>query len=178
MNKGVSLSKGEWFYFLGAGDIFFSDDILMNIFQNEISKQISLIAGNIIYDGNEQAFVYSKKKKIKKVSWNNLMWIRNGLHHQGTFYKKDLFKEITYDLKYQILSDYWFNLLLYKTNKNCKISKRIFAICSSDGVSKNGNWALYQEEIKLKTNLSSMYFTPFFYIIAVSKFLMRKLTHA
>jgi putative colanic acid biosynthesis glycosyltransferase len=103
------------------------------------------------------------------------MWIRNGLHHQGTFYRKVLFTNKKYDLKYKTLSDYWFNLHVYKTKESCNLIDVIISKCNSEGVSKSGDWSLYQEEVYLKTALSSAFFSPFFYIIAFMKFVSRKI---
>jgi glycosyltransferase involved in cell wall biosynthesis len=175
MNKGISFSKGEWFYFLGAEDFFFNDFVLHRVFENIFLENSGLIAGKVMYEGNSNPFVYIKKSRIKDPSWSYSMWIRNALHHQGTFYRKTLFLNKKYPLKYQILSDYWLNLGLYKSCENCRLIHETIAICTSEGVSKSGNWSLYQEEIDLKIDLSSFLFSPFFYIIAFIKFLSRKI---
>lgn len=173
MNKGIELSKGEWIYFLGAGDKLSNNNILETIF-SESTKNISLIAGSVKYVGKNKAFIYSKKKKIKNASWNYLMWLRNGLHHQATFYKKSLFLNENYSTNYRILSDYLFNLKLFKKSIKLKKVNMIVAICSSSGVSKKGNWNLYKEEIELKTSLSHYILKPLFYTIAFLKYLIRK----
>jgi putative colanic acid biosynthesis glycosyltransferase len=175
MNKGISLSKGEWLYFLGAEDSFFNDAVLYRVFENIFSGNIGLISGRVIYEGNSNPFVYRKKNRIKDPSWTHSMWIRNGLHHQGTFYRKRLFLNKKYPLKYEILSDYWLNLSLYKSCENCRLIDETVATCTSQGVSKSGDWSLYQEEINLKIDLSSFLFSPFFYIIVFLKFLSRKI---
>lgn len=177
MNKGIALSKGDWLYFLGAEDIFFNKNILEDVFKTRELNKINLISGKTSYRGVINPFVYSKNKLIKNPSWSFLMWGRNGLHHQGTFYKSALFTEVNYPLEYKTLSDYWFNLFLYKKKEKCVLIDKTIAICTSDGVSKSGNWNLYQEEIKLKTNLSSKFFSLFFYIIASIKFISRKIVN-
>lgn len=177
MNNGVDLAKGEWFYFLGAGDILYNNNVLNEVFTNGIDTNISLISGRIIYEGSNQPFVFSKTKKVKNVHWSERMWLTNGLHHQGTFYKKELFKNDGYNLNYKILSDYHFNLKLWKNGVQCHILDGIISKCNSDGVSKIGNWQLYQEEINLKTDLSSVVLRPIFYIIALTKFLSRKIVN-
>lgn len=174
MNKGISRSKGKWLYFLGAGDLFYNENILQDIFKDSSFQNINVISGKVIYTGNSKPFVYSKKKKVKNPSWSFSMWIRNGLHHQATFYKRELFDSKKYDLKYTILSDYWFNLLLYTNKEKCKLIDLVIANCNSEGVSKSGSWSLYKEEIDLKVALSSKFFTPLFYIIAWTKFALRK----
>lgn len=175
MNKGISLSKGEWIYFLGSGDVLFNKYVLTTIFENIENEIATIVAGKILYEGNTQPFIYSKNKLLKSPSWSFLMWIRNGLHHQGTFYRKELFKDQLYDLRYKILSDYHFNLSLYLKSEKCKISKVVISKCNSEGVSKSGNWSIYQEEINLKTSLSFRCFYPIFYGIALTKFILRKI---
>lgn len=177
MNKGIATAKGEWLYFLGVDDVFYKDTILEEIFNSSSTENSSLIAGKIIYEGDTKPFIYSKNKRIKEVFWSSSMWIRNGLHHQGTFYKSTLFDNKKYDLKYKTLSDYWFNLYLFKNKETCKIIDIIIAKCNSDGVSKAGFWEIYQEEINLKTVLSSVIYKPFFYSIALLKFLSRKIVN-
>lgn len=175
MNKGISLSKGEWLYFLGSGDLLFNEFVLTTIFDHSINEISSIIAGKIIYEGHTKPFIYSKNKMIKNPYWSLLMWIRNGLHHQGTFYKKELFLDKAYNLEYETLSDYFLNLQFYKQNEKCKKMNLIISKCNSDGISKSGNWNVYKEEINLKMSLSSLLFYPIFYSIAFSKFISRKI---
>ena len=177
MNKGIAFSNGEWLYFLGAGDELYHESVLENCFLNRTLESVNLIAGNIVYEGNKTPFIYSKNKMTKNPSWSNAMWIRNGLHHQGTFYKKLLFLNTKYPLKYKTLSDYWLNLILYKQNEKCLIIESTIAKCNSDGVSKSGNWNLYKEEVNLKTDLTSLLLKPIFYIVAFTKFLSRKIVN-
>lgn len=177
MNKGISLSKGEWLYFLGVEDVFYNETVLGDVFDHQKLEFNRIISGKITYTGVVNPFVYSKNKLIKNPSWSGFMWFRNGLHHQGTFYKKELFSNLNYPLKYKILADYWLNLYLYKRKEKCLILDKTIAICTSDGVSKIGSWGLYQQEIDLKVSLSSTLFRPFFYIIAFTKFLSRKIVN-
>lgn len=178
MNAGITLSKGDWLYFLGAEDVFFNEGILEQIFSNSSLNNETIIAGKIIYEGDTKPFIHSKKKVVKDVYWSRCMWVRNGLHHQGTFYKNELFENKKYDLNYKTLADYWFNLYLFKSKEKCKIFDFIIAKCNSDGISKSGNWEMYREEINLKTNLSSVIYIPFFYTIAFFKFMSRKMVNA
>lgn len=174
MNKGISLSKGEWLYFLGSGDELFDKFVLGTVFKENAVVNSNIITGKILYDGFSQPFIYSKNKLLNNPTWNFSMWIRNGLHHQGTFYKSELFENQFYDLKYKILSDYHFNLSLYLKKENCKIINTVVAKCNSDGISKSGNWSIYREEIQVKTSLSFRYYYPIFYSIALIKFILRK----
>ena len=173
MNKGILIAKGDWYYFLGAGDFFYNNTILASIFNYQQNSKTDLISGCVEYYGKTKPFIYSKSKNVKTPSWSFFMWVRNGLHHQGTFYKSVLFKNVNYSLKYKILSDYHFNLCLYILKKECDILHETIAVCNSDGVSKSGNWHIYKEEIQLKIEKSSILLLPVFYFIALLKFLMR-----
>ncbi len=174
MNKGIIESKGEWLFFLGSGDVFYNDDVLAIVFSS-IKENHSLVSGKVRYSGNTRPFIYSNYKTIKKPTWSYTMWFRNGLHHQGTFYRKNVFLETVYNLNYKILSDYWFHIYLFKKKTPCEILDVLITTCNSDGVSKKGYWKIYQEEISLKINLSSVFLAPLFYVISIVKYFLRKI---
>lgn len=175
MNKGIDLAKGEWLYFLGSGDELENHDVLARIFSNDLSEKYDVISGKVKYHGSNKPFIYSKTKDVKTPSWNFFMWIRNGLHHQGTCYKKELFNDINYSLEYPVFADYWFNLMLYKKNKSCHLVNYVIAKCPSDGVSKQGRRKNYKEEVQFKVALSSIVFFPFFFLVAALKISLKKI---
>lgn len=178
MNKGVSLCKGDWIYFLGADDELIDENVFQSIFSKEIAANVSLLAGDILYKGNASPFIYSKKKKIKKASWSLSIWIRNCLHHQGTFYRKELFVNEQYNLKYKVLSDYAFNIKLYKLKAVCYLTNSLIAVCNGNGVSKDGSIAIYKEEINLKVEESHWIFAFLHYSISLMKYLILNLRNA
>lgn len=177
MNKGIQLAKGDWLYFLGSDDVLFDENSLNTVFCNTNVNAASIIAGKVVYSGSQPAFIYNAKKKVKEVFWSNFMWIRNGLHHQSTFYKKEIFETVKYNLKYPVLADYWLNLYLFKHGFSCKVVHAIIAKCSADGISKSGDWTIYKEEINLKIALSNKVLKPLFYCIAKIKYSFRKRLH-
>lgn len=174
MNKGIQLAKGEWLYFLGSGDVLYDENVLNNVFSSKTYHIYKIISGKVLYEGENSPFIYNKNKREKEPSWSIMMWIRNGLHHQGTFYNKEIFKNRYYDKDYKILSDYWLNLVLYKKGFLCKILPFRVAICDSNGVSKQGKWKDYKEEIHLKSKLSSIILKPFFYLVSLVKITFSK----
>ncbi|WP_255414812.1 glycosyltransferase family 2 protein [Tenacibaculum sp. E3R01] len=179
MNKGISKSKGNWLYFLGTDDKFYDKDVLKNIATFFEEKDLELIFGKVDYKiKGFYPFIYSKNKTEKKATWNWKIWIRNSVHHQATFYKKSLFVNTKYSLKYKILSDYAMNINLYKRKLSYKIIEVFIAQCLSSGVSKMGKWNMYKEETKLKTEASSMVFYPVFYILSSCKFFLKKIQYA
>tara|TARA_B100000795_G_scaffold267773_1_gene253317 strand:- start:3632 stop:4282 length:651 start_codon:yes stop_codon:yes gene_type:complete len=163
MNKGISLSKGEWFYFLGAGDLLENENIL-NLVSNKLNLNLDILYGNIRYDTTKFTSKFS-----------SLLWIKNTLHHQSVFYNKKLFIKINYEISYKVLADYDFNLNLYCKNINAEKIDAIISNCDKNGISKDYNWSLYKEELKLKSVRMNSVFFPLFFILVAFKFIFRKL---
>jgi glycosyltransferase involved in cell wall biosynthesis len=104
MNKATSISNGNWLYFIGA------DDVLYDCFANIIKYFISF---NCIYYGNirlkSNQLIYAGKFNLIKLLWKNLP-------HQAIFYPKSVFINHTYNLKYNLLADYYLNLVLFTSS--------------------------------------------------------------
>ena len=176
MNKGIALSSGKWLYFLGSDDKLYNDHILNTVFTKSIENQTQLIIGSIKYDLKKGDIVYTNQKEgVVTSSWSKKLWIKNSVHHQAVFYKRDLFSNLKYEVKYKILADHAFNLKLFKNNIKVKTIDDIIALCGTDGQSKDYKWDLYNEEITLKISESSIMLKPFFVIIGLAKYLLKKL---
>lgn len=162
MNKGVKKAKGEWLYFLGADDQLYNNNILEQVFKDDL-QDYQIIFGNIMYS-TEVIFtsIFSKK-----------LWYKNTLHHQSAFYKRALFYTRRFDEKLKILADYQMNLALFKEGVTTKSLNLIIAYCRENGVSKSYKWNLYREEIQIKKSLSPPFIWPFFYFLGLLKFLFR-----
>src|SRR5690606_27971174 len=176
MNKGIELSKGEWLYFLGSDDRLNDDTTLEKIFFGINSPEIKLLIGNIRYDFQDSdSFLIKKSNGVFRPEWSKKMWLKNTVHHQGVFYKKEVFNNQVYNLKYKILADYDLHLKLFHANTEVKLLNQIIAVCKTGGISKTYNWPLYREEVKLKTQQSHVLLKPLFYVLAIGKFLLKKI---
>ncbi len=118
--------------------------------------------------------MYKRRKGIVKPSWSQKIWLKNTLHHQGVFYKRSIFKKLSFDTDYKILADYDLNLKLWQRKSPILLIDRIIARCGTQGLSKQYNWTLYKEEIKIKTNATSFFFRPFFVLLAIVKYCFKK----
>lgn len=175
MNKGIDVARGEWLYFLGCDDLLYDKNTLETVFHQKIDDHSSLLIGKVKYDfGPKDSLLIKKNKGTFQPSWSKKIWFKNTVHHQGVFYKRDLFRTQKYSLDYKILSDYDFNLKLFKRKINALIISQVIAISKTQGVSKNYNWKLYTEEINLKTKQSSIILKPLFYVLAVGKYILKK----
>ena len=93
MNKGIYAAHGEYCYFLNSGDVFASNDVLSDIFKNDVKE--NFVCGNIIWD--------EKGKLRKDDSYRNRDWlfslydIYSGfLCHQAFLVKREMFDEYGY----------------------------------------------------------------------------------
>lgn len=163
MNKGISLAKGEWLYFLGSGDCLHSGTILEDVSKN-FNSTIQLFYGNVCY---ENSFFNSK--------FSSILWLKNALHHQSVFYHKSLFENQEYDTDFKILGDYDLNLKLFRSKIISKKEEITIAFCNEHGVSKKINWDLYKEELKLKTQQTSIILFPVFFLFVFLKFVYKNI---
>ncbi|AOW22127.1 hypothetical protein LPB138_14085 [Urechidicola croceus] len=175
MNKGIKLSKGKWLYFLGCDDRFYSNNTLKDIFSNRIENDVALMIGQVKYDLNEgDSFFVKKNDGVFASKLSRKLWLKNTLHHQAIFYKKELFSSLKYSLSYKVLSDYALNLSLFKKGVKGMVIEDKIAICGTNGISKNYQWKLYEEEIDIKTSQSSIFLRPVFFMLGLSKYLIKK----
>ena len=163
MNKGISLAKGEWLYFLGAGDLLDNENVLGVVSKN-LNSKLDILYGNIRYDTT---------KFISRFS--SLLWIKNSLHHQSVFYNKKLFTKIKYEITYEVLADYDFNLDLYSKKIKAEKIDVMIANCDKEGISKEYNLSLYKAELKLKKAHVNAAFYPLLLLLVAFKFTVRKL---
>ena len=120
MNKGISLSLGSIVGIINADDWYAKDSIKLIVEQNKINNNFDVFFGNIILINEE-----TKQNKLLIGSLNGLNKDMT-LNHPSCFVKKDLYKEIFFDISYKICADY--DLMLYfffKKKKFCYVNKLI-----------------------------------------------------
>jgi glycosyltransferase involved in cell wall biosynthesis len=98
MNKGIKRARGQWLYFIGAGDAMI--DCLDQVVP-------FLLDQNTIYYGD--VYLPSKNKTYAgEYRWHTL--VSRNINHQSIFYPRGVFDTYSYNLKYRILADYELNL--------------------------------------------------------------------
>ncbi|EGM8835274.1 glycosyltransferase, partial [Escherichia albertii] len=148
MNKGILLSNKEWLYFLNAGDIFFSDDVLNKLYDFIINSNLT----NLIYAP------YISDGKIDNTQLFSLSYLSSHMiNHQSMLLHKELFQKQLYDINYRFCADY---ALLLNLFDNIKPVKTDFIIVDYDskGISSldDNKVFIWKERILavLKSNLS------------------------
>ncbi len=168
MNKGIDAAGGEWLYFFGADDSFYRRDTLEVMIQNrKISDDITLVLGNVIYpDGRLFRSRFDKK-----------LYYKNCIHHQSAFYRRCVFDKFRYGhdgysgLKryFGISGDYQLNLMLFTRGVRHLYRDEIVARCGR-GVSMEGRFVGYREEIAIRHQYMNFHKAVFFDITTLLRY--------
>lgn len=123
MNKGIDVTNGDWIYFINLGD-----KLLYIPISKLKQNNIDVLSGRVVLVGHRQNELF-----LPQLNWK--FRIKNLLHHQGTFYKKNLINH--YSLEYKVFSDFDLNLSLFNQNKSIFLTDEIIASHEMDGLSHN-----------------------------------------
>lgn len=110
MNQAIEYARGNFIFFLNAGDSFYNGDVLDSItkfiLKNQYQNEACVIYGN-----------YSRKHEYiqnQPVVLTPFYLYRRPLCHQSIFYNRKLFEIYgKYDLHYKISADHDFNMKLW-----------------------------------------------------------------
>lgn len=123
MNKGIDRVNGQWLYFLGADDQL-NPEILTKV-SPHLNPNLAAVYGDVIYDTGHIMHSW--------IGYGTI--IQNTLHHQATFYNRNLFESFRYNVVYRIISDYELNLQIFLKKLPTLFVPYIIATCGSTGTS-------------------------------------------
>ena len=135
MNKGINLADGEYINFLNAGDYYFYDNVLKDIFVNNTYKS-DVLYGNECFV-NENDILKSQIQPMPKKLTKDFLFY-SSLRHQAAFIKKILFDKFgLYDENKKVVSDYekWFIFL--KNGVSFECLPYTITYFNTDGISSN-----------------------------------------
>ncbi|MBD1394710.1 glycosyltransferase family 2 protein [Mucilaginibacter glaciei] len=104
MNKGLEMATGQWFYFIGGDDTLAGSDTLQTMYNAIQSQNADLVYGNVT--GAVSGTKYTDNTLNKVLS--------RGIHHQGIFYKRNVFEYTgKYALTFKVAADYHLTLKVF-----------------------------------------------------------------
>lgn len=168
MNKGIEYVTGDWCIFMNAGDVFFENDVLEKVF-NQDNSFYDLVYGDAVYRYTKKSIArYVKAKPLNKIVWHMVF------SHQSLFVKSKILKERNFDTKYKFAADYDMILRCYlEGRKFCYLSIPISTVTVDDGQTANNSRASDKEvrEIKICADLGVIKSYYDYYIDSLWKFL-------
>jgi glycosyltransferase involved in cell wall biosynthesis len=152
MNKGAEMVRGDYLYFLNAGDYFYDKNILDKVFRFLDGKN-DLLVGNVIRE-------YCSYNSVFSLEGNSLRNIKYGKMppHQGSFIKKDVFDELGgYNTSYRSSGDLEFFCRFYKKSYSYKVVNENIAFMPSGGMSSNKNISVNESYHVIKKHFGKFY---------------------
>lgn len=147
MNKGITLANGQWLNFMNAGDSFYSNDAIGNVFTKEFSKDTDIIYGNT--DIGHKILKYKPNLILKDMALGMM------LCHQSTFYK--LNNLIRYNLKYKICGDQDFTMQYFQLGKKAEYLDTTISKYDLDGVSSQNLNKILKEKLQINKSYNLPY---------------------
>lgn len=147
MNKGIRLASGEYLNFMNAGDSYFYNDVLKDIFADKTYEAGVLYGNWYAYgDNHRDGYILALPLKLTKE-----FLYTNHIGHQSSFIHKSLFDKYgLYDDKLIIAGDYekWF--VFIANDVTFKYIPYIVACFDLSGISSTDESRDFQHKERLK----------------------------
>ncbi|MEN2281294.1 glycosyltransferase family 2 protein [Algoriphagus sp. SE2] len=135
MNKGLSIAKGYWVFFIGADDWLFDKHTLEKVYKRLAKTSFHVAYGDVLIQGDSD---WAKDQEVYAGKFDAFRLTKKNICHQGIFYRRSFLNknQLFFDLKYPINSDWDFNLRC-RTKTDFHYLNLIIANFSSGGISTN-----------------------------------------
>ncbi|MGI2012755.1 glycosyltransferase family 2 protein [Shewanella oncorhynchi] len=128
MNKGINLSSGEWVIFMNAGDRFYTQDVLTDIFSKDL-EDYEVIAGQYYLEKEE--CICAPCSDINDVKFGHIITC-----HQAMFFNKPkLQRDIYYDLRYKVSADNELMMRLVRNKYKINVVDDVVCFFEDGGIS-------------------------------------------
>lgn len=99
MNYAIKNCSGEWIIFMNAGDTFYNEYVLKDVFDKKEWYSTDVIYGSTFFDLTNSRGIISNHN----IDFIDQCW---SLGHQSTFLKRAVAEKFLFDCKYSIIADY------------------------------------------------------------------------
>jgi glycosyltransferase involved in cell wall biosynthesis len=161
MNKGLKMATGEWINFMNAGDTFYNQEVIYDIFYNS-----DIIDADIIY--GKTSFTFSTYSRI--IVPSPLWKIKKNLPfcHQSSFVRTKLILEHPFDTSYIYVADDHFFYNRYKSGSKFKYVDHCISCYEAVGGLSSRNLRM-----ALKENFQIRYGDNFYFIWRIQYFFLK-----
>lgn len=102
MNIALESARGEYIFFLNAGDKFADRDVLLETSEFINHHKADIYYGNVIEIGSKRRYLRKYTERNSKIWYYSLGAC---LCHQGMFCHRKLFQEKKFDISYKVCAD-------------------------------------------------------------------------
>ncbi len=147
VNKGIKAAKGEYVYFLNAGDSFYHKDVLQDIFTNASLTHADLIYGKVETKNEPTGVNYITGKPVEFP----MFYSHYPICHQATFAKRSLFNEVGFfNIEYSLVADGEWFIRVFKSVQTEKVfTDTIIAYYDIQGATYHKRMKGYREYIEV-----------------------------
>ena len=131
MNKGIKMAHGEWVIFMNSGDVFVSNTVLQDVFENNNYHDFGVIYGGVRVLTMGSIFDM-KPYPLASISY------QIPFCHQSVFTRSDIIKNTSFDISYKVVADYnMFRQLYFGGIKFLEVPYIISCYSPDGGFSRN-----------------------------------------
>lgn len=144
MNKGITMSTGEYLLFLNSGDFLVDDEVLTHVFSVETNSDVLLGRLRISKNAHQVSILEPRNKYSLKY------FINNSVAHQAAFIHRDLFHRFgLYQEDYLFMGDWAFFVnALVLNDSSVQPLDIIVSDYNLDGISSDSSNAVKIQEEK------------------------------
>jgi GT2 family glycosyltransferase len=139
MNKAVARAKGEWLYFLNAGDRFADALVLADLAAvidstTQPTRQPSVVYGDVVYFGERG----QRRKRFQWLTRQRLLF--GDLCHQAAFVRRELFAQHgNFDIRLRYNADFDWFIRVFKAQAPLRYVARDIALFHDAGAHATDN---------------------------------------
>ena len=132
MNKGLCIAKGDWVNFMNAGDIFISNNAIINA-AKEMNSSVDILYGGV--EVNYYKFLRTEEAGSPKNLWKGMQF-----SHQSTFVNLPYHKKNLFNVNTKIVADLEFFYKAYKNGVSFKSLKQTVSQVIIGGLSETNRY--------------------------------------
>jgi glycosyltransferase involved in cell wall biosynthesis len=146
MNKATKHVTGSWVIYMNAGDRFYSNSVLSNIFAGQI-HDADIVYGEALMQYRNYQVPFGRAPLTS-------IWKKSPFSHQAAFIRGELMKAMGYDTTYKIGADHDLFYRAYKAGKKFKYVNQVVCLFDAeDGATKKHIFQAIKDKMNIAMKL-------------------------